>query len=334
VSDGDGSNETGMGAMSLMMQQPLTGLALGLLVIVLVGYLAWWRPRSKRLRLRIESVPGARIDNTPVERNEIVSEVRVRSRDADCGAPERREPTVDAVVAESAPAAAAEPAAETLLTGLAAGEPLPESAPVAANQPVEPAPSPRLTQTDLFPDATVPVRPRGEPPSARVLFDALESCDPVDTTVKSGNGSEALPAIEQVISLHVIARAGGLDGRKLLELLLQYGLRFGDMSIFHRHEFPSGHGMVLFSLAQAMEPGTFDIDTLERQQVSGVSLFLSLPGYKSLTAYDLMVDTARRLAKELDADLLDQHSQAVTLGQLDSWRDQVTEFERKRLMSS
>ena len=99
-------------------------------------------------------------------------------------------------------------------------------------------------------------------------------------------------------------------------------------------ETEDGHGVVLFSLAQAMEPGTFNLDTLERETVPGVSLFLSLPGYKSLTAYDLMVDTARRLAMELGGDLLDQHSQAVTAGQLDAWRDQVTAFERKRLMSS
>ncbi|MEL0027600.1 MAG: cell division protein ZipA [Perlucidibaca sp.] len=326
------------------MQQPLIWLALALLVIVLVGYLAWWRPRSQRLRLRIEPVPQARLDNTPVERTEIVSEVRVRRRnEAGDEIPARVEPTIDAVTLDAV--SEAEPA-ETMLTGLAAGEPLETTAasmpePVdeteAAEPPqpvAEPAPATRLSQADLFPDATVPVRPQGAPQSARVLFDALEAGEPVDAIIRSGNGSETLPEIEQVISLHVISRAGGLDGRKLLELLLQYGLRFGDMSIFHRHEFPTGHGMVLFSLAQAMEPGTFDLDTLERERISGVSLFLSLPGYKSLTAYDLMVDTARRLAKELDADLLDQHSQTVTVGQLDRWRDQVTEFERKRLMSS
>ena len=112
------------------------------------------------------------------------------------------------------------------------------------------------------------------------------------------------------------------------------GLVFGHMNIFHRHEFPTGQGMVLFSLAQAMEPGTFNLDIMERDTVPGVSLFMSLPGYKSLAAYDLMVDTARRLAQELGGDLLDQNSQTVTAGQFDTWREQVIEFERKRLMSS
>lgn len=326
-----------------MMQQPLIWLAVVLVVILLMGYLVWWRPRSQRLRLRIEPVPQARLDSTPVERTEIVSPVRVRNRDG----------SDPADAAEASDDAAAEPAAaetaaaadaslmavpaESLMSDLGAAEPFDVAVvEAAADLPPEPGktePAPRLSQADLFPEATVPVQPR-RPSKAALLFNAAESCDPVDPTLNTGNGSAALPAIELVISLHVMARDKAFEGRKLLELLLQYGLRFGDMNIFHRHEFPSGHGVVLFSLAQAMEPGIFNIDTLERETVPGVSLFLSLPGYKSLTAYDLMVDTARRLAVELGGDLLDQHSQVVTAGQFDSWRDQVTAFERKRLMSS
>ncbi len=321
-------------------------LAVAVVATLLVGYLILSRARSRQLRLRIEPVPQARLDNTPVERTEIVSEVRVRRR-AD-GEPACED---DDAVAAPAETQAPTPPAETLLTGLSAGEPFDVASSPAAADPVPaesatPAPAvaepvaeavaeqpARLSQADLFPDATVPVSPRRGARSTP-LFNAADADEPVDAALKSGNGNEALPAIELVISLHVMARDKAFEGRKLLELLLQYGLRFGDMNIFHRHEFPTGHGVVLFSLAQAMEPGTFNIDTLERDTVGGVSLFLSLPGYKSLTAYDLMVDTARRLAKELDADLLDQHSQVVTAGQLESWRDQVTEFERKRLMSS
>lgn len=333
-----------------MMQQPLIWLAIALVAILLVGYFAW-RSRSRRLRLRIEPVPQARLDSTPVERTEIVSPVRVRNRDgsvAGDSAEALPEPTPQPESAAPAAAGPAEPMvvpAEAVMTDLGAAEPLEVAATAAADdlpaaEPVavqtdavaEPV-VPRLSQADLFPEATVPVQPRRSPRTTP-LFAAADAGAPVDATLKSGNGSEALPDIELVISLHVMARDKAFDGTRLLELLLQYGLRFGEMNIFHRHEFPTGHGVVLFSLAQAMEPGTFNLDTLERETVPGVSLFLSLPGYKSLTAYDLMVDTARRLATELGGDLLDQHSQAVTAGQLDTWRDQVTAFERKRLMSS
>ncbi len=326
-----------------MMQQPLIWLAVVLVVVLLLGYLVWWRPRSKRLRLRIEPVPPARLDSTPIERTEIVSPVRVRHRDgsesADPADSVDHSVTTAAELAPEMPAALAAAPAESLMADLGTAEPFDVAVvEAAADLPpepvsVEPSPASRLSQADLFPEATVPVQPP-RPAKAATLFDAAEPCEPVDATLNSGNGSDGLPPIELVISLHVMARDKAFEGRKLLELLLQYGLRFGDMNIFHRHEFPTGHGVVLFSLAQAMEPGTFNIDSLERETVPGVSLFLSLPGYKSLTAYDLMVDTARRLAVELGGDLLDQHSQVVTAGQFDSWRDQVTAFERKRLMSS
>lgn len=311
------------------MNQPLIWLAM-LAVLALVAYMVVWRPHSRRLQLKIEPVPPKRLDNTPIERNEIVSPVRVRNRgtaDAADVVEAEAEPTETADV--PSPEFSAEPEAEL---------PVEPAAPAEASVlPAEaPAPAPAavvITQADLFPDALVPVRPR-ESSGRKPLFTAADTVEPVDATPTSMHAGEALPAIERVHSLHVMARDTAFDGRQLLGLLLQYGLRYGDMNIFHRHESPTGHGGVLFSLAQAMEPGTFDLDRMESSTVPGVSLFLSLPGNKSLMAYDLMVDTARRLAQEMSGDVLDASSQLVTPGQLDAWREEVIEFERKRLMSS
>jgi cell division protein ZipA len=83
-------------------------------------------------------------------------------------------------------------------------------------------------------------------------------------------------------------------------------------------------------MAQAVEPGTFNINTLSRDLVPGVSFFMSLPGKKSTLSFDLMVDTARRLAFELQADLLDAHSQVLTQTELDQWREAVVNFERQQ----
>lgn len=327
-----------------MMHQPLIWLAAGALLIVVC--LAWWRARSRRLRLRIEHVPSERLDSTPVERQEILGPARVRERRVEpvlspVAEPSGAAPTPDAAAVEPAAAVADEAPVED---AAAAADPVSEDRPgndtadagVAAEAPAEPAaaeaaaPAPVLTQVDLFPEATVPVRlPES---GVQALFQGIEM-DPVDPTQRKSVETQ-LPDIDMVLSLHVMARTQAFDGGRLLALLLQYGMRFGDMNIFHRHEFPTGQGMVLFSLAQAMEPGTFNLDIMERDTVPGVSLFMSLPGYKSLAAYDLMVDTARRLAQELGGDLLDQNSQTVTAGQFDTWREQVIEFERKRLMSS
>jgi len=63
--------------------------------------------------------------------------------------------------------------------------------------------------------------------------------------------------------------------------------------------------------------------------VPGVSLFLGLPGYKCLVAYDLMIDTARRLSSALQADMLDDQGQILTAGKLADWRDEVVAIESR-----
>lgn len=170
----------------------------------------------------------------------------------------------------------------------------------------------KLSQADLFPEA--------------IHSPKVPAADPVETSAPD-------LAIDRVMSVHVMANTQLINGRQLLELLLQYGLRYGDMQIFHRHEHPTGQGETLFSLAQAVEPGTFNIHTLERDLVPGVSFFMSLPGVKSTLAFDLMIDTARRLAHELQADLLDAQSQVLTATTLEQWRDEVVAYERQQLTS-
>ena len=295
------------------------------LVVAVIVFL--WRKRANRLSLRIERVAPDRLDNTPVERNEIVGEVRVRAREqaAALAAEQTRiEPTIDrspetAVadsVVEAASETALEPVAEPDSTKPETEEPTKADAltfypgfqdssePVAENVDSEELPVAALTQDDLFPEAA-------------------------DDSPSLGGIDESELAFDRVISIHVMAREDGIPGRLLLEHLLQYGLRYGDMAIFHRHEHPTGQGAILFSLAQAMEPGTFDIDTLSRDSVPGVSLFLGLPGYKCLVAYDLMIDTARRLANALQADMLDDQGQILTAGKLADWRDEVVAIESR-----
>lgn len=288
--------------------------ALAIVLLVAVGAGLVFR-RGQRLKLRIEPVPQDRIDNTPVERNEIVSPVRVKPRQAPTVPP--RDEVVDAPAPEpsidmTVPAApsADNPPSDALLdavTAVVATSDAAAATPVATEIPPQPSVRPAREQTDLFADQPDP--------------------EPLPVVA-----AEPAP-VDYVITLHVMSRQNGFAGQQLLERLLQYGLRFGDMNIFHRHEFPTGHGMTLFSMAQALEPGTFNIDELSRLQVPGVSFFMAVPGYKSLTAFDLMMDTARRLAADLDGEMLDSGSALVTPELMAQWRDELAAFERHRLSS-
>ena len=299
------------------------------LVVAVVIFL--WRKRASHLRLRIEHVSPQRLDNTPVERNEIVGEVRVRTREQAAAAlaaeQSRIEPTIDRApaVADAVVEAVLEPMAEPVSSEVEAA--VTETKPVSE----EPTEAETLTFYPGFQDGTGPaaaIIENEEPPVATLTQDDLFP-EAADDSPSLGGIDESELAFDRVISIHVMAREDGIPGRLLLEHLLQYGLRYGDMAIFHRHEHPTGQGAILFSLAQAMEPGTFDIDTLSRDNVPGVSLFLGLPGYKCLVAYDLMIDTARRLSSALQADMLDDQGQKLTAGKLADWRDEVVAIESR-----
>lgn len=195
-------------------------------------------------------------------------------------------------------------------------------------------PAPAVEQHDLFADELIaPPPPRGSKSTsarARALYDA-PAVEPV-RVVRNDTANRPVQEIEQVIALHVVAREHLFRGEDLLRCLLSFGLRYGDMSIFHRHEQPTGQGRVLFSMAKAVEPGTFDLESMTAEDVPGVTFFLGLPGINSIAAWDLMVDTARRLANELQGDVLDEQQQPLTRQLVEHFRERVQEFERRRLM--
>lgn len=192
-------------------------------------------------------------------------------------------------------------------------------------------PLPEAAQQDMF--AHDMIAPPPMPDRSRNRAQALYGTPAVEP-VRSVRVPEAKPHVEvqDVIALHVVARDRPFNGEELLRCILGYGLRFGDMAIFHRHERPTGQGEVLFSMASAVEPGTFDLQAMSGQDIIGVSFFQSLPGVNSIHAYDIMVDTAKRLAIELQGDLLDQQQQPLTRQLVEHYRERVQEFERRRLM--
>ncbi len=134
-----------------------------------------------------------------------------------------------------------------------------------------------------------------------------------------------------VFVLNVVARQeAGFNGTDVLHILLACDLRFGDMDFFHRHEHAAGRGAIQFSVANMMNPGVFNIDTMEQMSTRGLMFFLTLPGPEDmLKAFDFMYETAKAVAKNLDGDVLDERRSAVTRQSLDHMRQQIRELERR-----
>jgi cell division protein ZipA len=146
--------------------------------------------------------------------------------------------------------------------------------------------------------------------------------------------SEPLPPVEEVLVISVVARDGeGFNGPALLQNILESGLRFGEMDIFHRHESMAGNGEVLFSMANALKPGTFDLDDIDHFSTRAVSFFLGMPGPRHpRQAFDVMVAAARKLASELNGELKDDQRNTMTAQTIEHYRQRIVEFERKHLM--
>ena len=136
---------------------------------------------------------------------------------------------------------------------------------------------------------------------------------------------------ELIVSISIIARSeDGFVGEKLLHCMLSRGLRFGDMNIFHRHKNTSGNGPVQFSLANALNPGTFKLDDMSSFQTRAITLFMMLPGPKEpIKSYQLMLETAQHFATELNGQLVDNTRSILTQQAIQHFKEQIQDFERR-----
>ncbi|MES2998344.1 MAG: cell division protein ZipA C-terminal FtsZ-binding domain-containing protein [Pseudomonadota bacterium] len=66
-------------------------------------------------------------------------------------------------------------------------------------------------------------------------------------------------------------------GYELIQTLSSAGFHYGEMNIFHYHANQNGKKQRLFSLASALEPGTFDLTHIGEIHCPGLCLFMSIP---------------------------------------------------------
>jgi cell division protein ZipA len=135
----------------------------------------------------------------------------------------------------------------------------------------------------------------------------------------------------QVIILSVVMPANQqIFGAALLPSLLTLGLKYGEMNIFHRHEDNAGNGKVTFSLANIMNPGSFDLDTMETFATRGVSLFMTLPNAGDcFSVFEQMLNAAKQLAQEFNAQVLDDKRNVLTKQTEQHYLSKIREYDRK-----
>jgi len=159
------------------------------------------------------------------------------------------------------------------------------------------------------------------------------------TKAKTPSKTDEITTIDlepQIIILSVVMPANHqISGAELLPTLLTLGMKYGEMNIFHRHQDNAGNGAVTFSLANMLNPGVFDLDSMESFVTQGVSLFMTLPNAGDpFATFDQMLVAAKQLAQEFNAQLLDDKRNIMTKQTEQHYVSKIREFDRKHRLAS
>jgi len=149
-------------------------------------------------------------------------------------------------------------------------------------------------------------------------------------------GSQGAPASahgmrsSKIITLRLMAKdRAGFPAERLVLALRQRGLRHGRYGIFHRL-VEDDEDAPLFSVANLVEPGSFDLTRLKADRYRGISLFTVLPAAgRGVEAFDEMTRVARDLALELQGELLDEAGSFLSIQRERFLREEVIQFEHR-----
>lgn len=136
--------------------------------------------------------------------------------------------------------------------------------------------------------------------------------------------------VERIVSLFVMAREGQVfNGADLIVAAEKAGLEYGDMGIYHRLVDGKREAGPIFSVANMVKPGSFDLTRLDALRTPGLSFFMTLPGpVTALDAWDAMLPTAQRLAELLDGQVLDEERNALGRQRIAHIRDELRGWDR------
>lgn len=137
---------------------------------------------------------------------------------------------------------------------------------------------------------------------------------------------------DKVVSLYLAARAGqAFHGPDLVVAAEKAGLVYGHMSIFHRLVDNHPEQGPVFSVANLVKPGSFDMAAIQDLRTPGISFFMALPGpLPALDAWDAMLPTAQRMAELLDGVLLDEERNALGRQRIAHIREDLRTYDRKQ----
>ncbi|HEY5851732.1 MAG TPA: cell division protein ZipA [Lysobacter sp.] len=137
---------------------------------------------------------------------------------------------------------------------------------------------------------------------------------------------------DKIITLYLAARAGQkLHGPDIVVAAEKAGLVYGHMGVFHRLVENRPERGPVFSVANIMKPGSFDMAQIQALETPAIAFFLTLPApVNALDAWETMLPTAQRMAELLDGVVLDEQRNALGRQRIAHIRDELRAYDRQR----
>ncbi len=136
--------------------------------------------------------------------------------------------------------------------------------------------------------------------------------------------------VERIVALNVVAPGTErFEGADLVVAADKAGLEFGHKGIFHRLLEGKPEKGPVFSVANMLQPGSFDLSRVAELSTTGLSFFMTLPGpIPALDAWDAMLPTAQRMAELLGGQVLDAEHNALGRQRIAHIRDELRVWDR------
>ncbi len=124
---------------------------------------------------------------------------------------------------------------------------------------------------------------------------------------------------EHIVTLFVLARnEQKFEGYELYQTIIDEGLVFGNMDIFHYFINKDPRARHAFSIAKATEPGTFDLDSFGSKSYSGICLLMNLDlSAESEENFELMLEKAYHIARSLNGVVCDDNKRPLSNADLE-----------------
>ena len=130
---------------------------------------------------------------------------------------------------------------------------------------------------------------------------------------------------EKFVVINIFADDEFFNGQELLETLVNLDMSYGEMNIFHRL---NEDGVSEFRLANAVEPGTFDLADMHSMQTPGVTMFMGVHELMDPEqVYNELINVAIVLSEELGGTIKDQTRSVMTTQTIEYCRQEIRDFQ-------